>query len=177
MTRLRHFDNLGTVRFITIACLRRMQLMQNDETKRIVLRQLNVSRLKHRYRILAYTVMPNHMHAVLWPLDGTPMGRVIGELKALTTKEVLESWDKDGNPDSNHLFVNRGGKTHKSLWIPRCFDHNCRTIETVREKIEYCHMNPVRAGLVASPEEWQWSSYGWYKGDRTGLVPIDVFEC
>jgi putative transposase len=176
MTRLRHFDGLGTVRFVTISCLNRMRLLGNDDTVPIVLGQLNVSRQKHQYRILAYVVMPNHMHLVLWPRDRMHLGRVMGEFKALTTREILSMWKKDGNPDVSHLIVNRGGKTHKTLWIPRCFDHNCRSIETVREKINYCHSNPVKAGLVGSPGEWRWSSYGWYRGDKRGLVPVDIVE-
>jgi putative transposase len=153
-----------------------MRLLQNDNTASIVLGQLNISRLKHQYRILAYVVMPNHIHLVLWPPGEMQLGRVIGEFKALTTREIISLWEKNGNPDVGHLIVNRGGKTHKTLWVPRCFDHNCRTVETVREKIDYCHLNPVKAGLVGSPDEWRWSSYGWYRGDKSGLVPVDIVE-
>jgi hypothetical protein len=48
-----------------------------------------------------------------------------------------------------------------------------RTPEAAREKVHYCHMNPARAGLVADPGEWPWSSYRWYTGDRASIVQID----
>jgi hypothetical protein len=58
------------------------------------------------------------------------------------------------------------------LWQPRfpsaglraCFDRALRTVEEYTEKVEYIHLNPVRAGLVSRPEDWQWSSYNEYAG-------------
>ena len=57
-----------------------------------------------------------------------------------------------------------------------CYDHNCRTLETVLEKINYCHNNPVRAGLVGDPGDWKWSSYGWYQGDIDVPIIMDKIE-
>jgi len=36
--------------------------------------------------------------------------------------------------------------------------------DATREKVEYIHLNPVRAGLVKRAEEWQWSSVHQYRG-------------
>jgi hypothetical protein len=58
----------------------------------------------------------------------------------------------------------------------RCYDNNCRTSERVREKIEYCHNNPVVRKLVSAPGQWQWSSYNWYIGKRDVPIRIDTFE-
>jgi REP element-mobilizing transposase RayT len=44
----------------------------------------------------------------------------------------------------------RGGK----LWQPRFFDRVLRTVKEYNEKVEYIHLNPVRAGLVSRPEDW-----------------------
>ena len=38
--------------------------------------------------------------------------------------------------------------------------------------IEYLHANPVRRGLVAKVENWEWSSARWYAGMRP--VPIEM---
>ena len=50
------------------------------------------------------------------------------------------------------------------FWQKRCYDHDCRTEETVKEKINSCHKNPVNRGLVNSMEDWIYSSYRWYQG-------------
>ena len=43
-----------------------------------------------------------------------------------------------------------------SLWQRESFDHILRRDEDLIEKAEYIANNPVRAGLVARPEEYRW---------------------
>ncbi|MGD0123729.1 MAG: hypothetical protein ABSF46_00115 [Terriglobia bacterium] len=50
------------------------------------------------------------------------------------------------------------------MWQPRFFDRALRTVKEYNEKVEYIHLNPVRAGLVSRPEDWRWSSYNEYAG-------------
>jgi hypothetical protein len=50
------------------------------------------------------------------------------------------------------------------LWQPRFFDRALRSVKEYNEKVEYIHLNPVRAGLVSRPEDWRGSSYNEYVG-------------
>jgi REP element-mobilizing transposase RayT len=53
------------------------------------------------------------------------------------------------------------------LWQPRFFDRALRSVKEYNEKVEYIHLNPVRAGLVSRPEDWSrpaGSSYNEYAG-------------
>ena len=46
---------------------------------------------------------------------------------------------------------------------------------TLMNMIDYIHMNPVRRGLVETPEEWKWSSAAWYaNGGEVPIVPDPV---
>lgn len=45
-------------------------------------------------------------------------------------------------------------KEHARLWQPGFFDHLLRNDESYAQKWEYVRQNPVRAGLVESPEVW-----------------------
>ena len=44
--------------------------------------------------------------------------------------------------------------------------------DKVREKLIYMHENPVRAGLVARPCDWPFSSARYYEQGRSVGVPI-----
>ena len=46
----------------------------------------------------------------------------------------------------------------------RFFDRALRTVKECYKKVEYTHLNPVRAGLLKRAEEWQWSSVQDYTG-------------
>jgi hypothetical protein len=52
------------------------------------------------------------------------------------------------------------------LWQPRCFDCALRTPKQYHEKVEYIHLNRVRAGWVGRPQDWRWSSFNEYAGMR-----------
>jgi hypothetical protein len=51
------------------------------------------------------------------------------------------------------------------LWQPRFFDRALRSVKEYREKVQYIHLDPVRAGVVSRPEDWSrpaGSSYSEY---------------
>ncbi|MDO8588495.1 MAG: hypothetical protein Q7T82_15820 [Armatimonadota bacterium] len=45
----------------------------------------------------------------------------------------------------------------------------------LRQKLEYIHQNPVRRGLIETPEEWEFSSGSWYAGGSS-LIGTDEFD-
>jgi putative transposase len=60
-----------------------------------------------------------------------------------------------------------------SFWLPRSYDFNVFSQKKVAEKLDYIHWNPVKRGLVASPEQWRWSSYRFYALGEEGPVKIE----
>ncbi len=176
MSQLEHFDNLGTARFITFSCAHRWKLLTDPTIISIVLDEIDRARRKYELSLLGYVIMPNHVHLVIHPRVPIAMGAVIGEIKSRSAKRIFVIWKADDNQLLRRLKSSHKINSHYSLWLTKCYDHNCRTVATVREKIIYCHNNPVKAGLVASPGEWIWSSHNWYFGDRSGPLAIDDFE-
>ena len=73
--------------------------------------------------------------------------------------------------------VNRRRGAEGELWQPSFFDRALRRVKEYHEKVEYLHLNPVRAGWVSRPEDWRWSGYNGYAGmsaeeqnERGGLI-------
>ncbi len=72
------------------------------------------------------------------------------------------------------LTVPEGRRVRHRFWQPGGgYDRNITSIETLRAMIEYIHANPVRRGLVARAEDWEWSSARWYAGLRPAKLEID----
>ena len=59
-----------------------------------------------------------------------------------------------------------------AFWQPRYHDFNVFTRRKYLRKLRYIHRNPVKRGLVPSPELWRWSSYRDYWLGETGKVKI-----
>ena len=161
MVKLRHFDNVGTARFVTFNCYRNEHGFQSESSKSDFLIFLNEARDNHKFKIFGYVIMPTHVHLILYPPDGMKLGLVIGEIKSRFARHILSKVKK--SQDSIGVF-----------WQKRCYDHNCRTPETVIEKINYCHTDPVRSGIVQEQSQWKWSSYNWYNGEED--VPLIMDE-
>jgi len=62
-----------------------------------------------------------------------------------------------------------------SFWQPRYFDFILRRVGDFWDKLQYIHENPVHAKLVASPEEWPWSSVLDY-AKKPGDGMIDAID-
>jgi REP element-mobilizing transposase RayT len=115
--------------------------------KRGPLANLVAYALKHfdhqRYELLAWSVMPNHVHAVLMPLPGH------------TLADILHSWKSYTAHEANGLLSREG-----TFWQGEYFDHLIRSPEDLRRCAKYAWSNPDEAGL----EDWTW------RGCREGLL-------
>lgn len=176
MTKLKHYDNLGTARFITLSCHNYLNLFEDDKVKMIFLDCL--SQIKHKYslKLFGYVIMLNHVHLVVYPEKPVKIGRVIGELKSQSARHILNYFREIKSYVLEDLKVLRNGIERIAFWHRRCYDHNCRGMDSVIEKINYCHNNPVKNGLVTDVSEWKWSSYDYYCTDKYELIEIDSME-
>ena len=57
-----------------------------------------------------------------------------------------------------------GGTNRVCCGSPGFCDRALRTVKEYNEKVEYIHLNPVKAGLASRPEDWPWSSVHDYTG-------------
>ena len=62
---------------------------------------------------------------------------------------------------------------HETEQQPRSHDFNVYSDRKVAEKLHYMHQNPVRRGLVSSPELWRWSSYRAFAFGEQGVVKLN----
>ena len=61
----------------------------------------------------------------------------------------------------------------RAFWQARFYGFNVWTTRKRVEKLRYMHRNPVKCGLVESPEQWRWSSYRFYLLGESGAVRIN----
>ena len=94
-------------------------------------------------RLLAYAIMPNHWHLVLYPKQDGDMNKF---MHWLTTTHVRQRRAMTKSIGHGHLYQG----TYKSFPIEE--DQHCTTV------IRYVEQNPLRAKLVKRAEEWKWGS-------------------
>jgi REP-associated tyrosine transposase len=113
-------------------------------------------RLRYRFAVVGYVVMPEHVHLLISePGIGDP-SKIIQAVKLRVSRRLAI-----------------GGEFCGRFWQTRFYDFNVWSQQKEVEKLKYMHRNPLVRGLVASPEDWQWSSYLSYAYKEPGLVRIN----
>ena len=74
--------------------------------------------------------------------------------------EVVNSWKTFTAREANRILGRQG-----QFWYREYFDRAIRDEEHLDAAVHYIHDNPVKAGLVAAPEEWPYSSALRFAGD------------
>lgn len=65
--KMRRWETVSAVRYITFSCYRRMALMQSVALRDVFVESLGAAREKHRFRLIAWVVMPEHVHLMIVP--------------------------------------------------------------------------------------------------------------
>lgn len=161
--KLRHYDNDGRARFITFCTHKRIPMLTNNRFRSIALSAIKATRVQFNFQLIAWVIMPEHIHLILIPCEGSRVGKIIGEIKRQSAREILAILRRSKASVLSRLTVSRTGSEKIALWQRRCYDHNVRSEESLWEKVSYCHNNPVKRGLVQKPEDWEWSSFRLYR--------------
>jgi len=180
-SRLRRHDEPGHSHFWTVSCHRRLTFFWHDEMKRVVVDALRQLQARFGICLVAYVIMPEHVHVMLYPhVSGgdqpVPVSRLWQAFKqhvGFYGKECLrELWRERGRLWSEPLNQWAHGATGKrQIMETRGYDFNIDRHDTLLQKIDYCHKNPVTRGLVAGAADWPWSSFRFYEsGDRSVLA-------
>ena len=130
-----------------------------------------------RYRLLAWVVMPNHVHVLFQPVDGWTVAKIVASWKKFTARKICDYQRSAGDVPGNAILLN-GVVANREIGVPRVWhreywDRYIRDERHLRQAIEYIHQNPVKAGLVDRPESWPWSSASAYQeigGPRKGAI-------
>jgi len=112
-----------------------------------------------RYRLLAWVIMPNHVHVLVEPLPGFSVARIVQSWKSFTARRI-NSLVADGSEDPECRAGARRSQDRRSraLWQRDYWDRFIRNERHLLTAIRYIEENPVVAGLAGAAEDWPWGS-------------------
>jgi valyl-tRNA synthetase len=98
-----------------------------------------------RYELVAWAVMPNHVHAIIRPLEDYDLPMIIHSWKSFTSKQINQRLDRQG-----------------TLWMDEYYDHLIRDEDDFRNQVEYVLANQEKGDL----KEWQFCGMGGAMSDQ-----------
>ncbi len=153
MTRVARQAPGGVVFHVLNRGVRRMRLFDKDGDYAAFEAVLEETLGALPMRVLAYCLMPNHWHLVLWPEGDGDLGRFLHRLTITHVRRWVEHRHQVGQ---GHVYQSR----YKSFPV--------QEDEHLHWVLRYVERNALRAGLVARAVDWPWSSL--WRSER-GSVP------
>lgn len=111
-----------------------------------------------RYNLIAYVIMPNHVHVLVQIFKGESLSKIVHSWKSFSSKQAQKILSKPMIP----------------FWQKEYWDRYIRDEQHFAQVIDYIHENPVKAGLVDKTEQWPWSSA--YAGETPALPAFEFRE-
>ena len=131
--RLPHWTLEGSVYFVTFRSARG-NLSERE-------RQMVLDHIRNYqtglYDLGAAVVMPDHVHLLLMPRPGVTLSRIMKGIKGASAHKLNQSRDRTGQ-----------------VWQDESWDRIIRDEAELQEKLQYMLHNPVKAGLVKTPDDY-----------------------
>jgi putative transposase len=174
--KLHHYNTPGQAHELTFSCYRKRNYLYNQNACEIMLEEFENARRIYLFRLWAYVLMANHVHILLWPLESEyDIAKILSGIKRTMSKRYGALLKEKDTVAYDKFLLKKGNETVFTFWQPGGgFDRNLWNSKAIHDSIAYIEANPVRKGLVLSPEEWKWSS-AYARCTKSGVVP-DIFN-
>jgi len=116
------------------------RILSDPQRAKFIQDYLLEARRRDDIMLLAYCIMPEHVHICMAPRKKDP------SIFMMNLKLMCVSRFKLG-----------------SIWEKRFFDKRINSLKKLNNTVEYIHNNPVEAGYVEKPEQWKYSSAGHWE--------------
>lgn len=160
--------------YLTSVAKDRLPVFRSPAIARIACEALAEARVSGEFLILAYVIMLDHIHLVTdsWRKP-SEIHRFVNGIISRRIIDYLKEHDHETSLEKLRIAGRADGWTY-SLW-----QHHPNTVllwseRMLWQKIQYTHLNPVRAGFVDHPNDWNWSSARIFHRRRSDDEPLEV---
>jgi REP element-mobilizing transposase RayT len=158
--------------YLTSIAHHRLPIFRTDQIKQIICNAWNEERISGEILIFAYVIMPDHAHII--SDRNRSISDVLRFTNGISAKRILDHLKENQYESSlKKLRQQEKRKGYKySVWEhhPNAFQINGE--DTLMQKVNYIHENPVRAGLVERAEDYRFSSARLWNGDPMDEEPF-----
>ena len=131
----------------------------------IIIESFEYCRKHKELEIYAYVIMTNHLHVIFRSKNGT-LSNTVRDFKKFTAGKILTEIEKSNTESRREwlkMIFEYHAKFNERVGEMQFWTHENHAVELsddrmLEGKMEYIHLNPVRAGWVENPEDYLYSS-------------------
>ena len=147
-----------TAHFITATIIEWLPIFTTASRCDLLVESIEYCRANKGLKIYGWVILDNHFHAIL---AAPRLSHVLADIKRHTARKILEVLDAEKcqwllNQLQFFCPAHKTASDHQ-VWQEGSHPQAILTDEMMLQKLDYLHNNPVKRGLVGSPEHWRYS--------------------
>ena len=166
--------------FVTFTVIRWLDVFTRREYRDIFMDSLRYCQQYKGLDLYAYCIMTNHVHMIIGRRGTGDLQGIIRDIKKYTSVKIIEAVKDNPQESRKDLLMwmfERTGRYNPNNKIYQFWEQQSHPIELntnimLEQRLEYIHNNPVKAGIVLSPEDYLYSSAINYAGLPEKLIDV-----
>ncbi len=184
MSRKYKFRDQDKLYFVTFTIVKWIDLFTRQVYRDIFLNSLRYCQKNKGLDLCAYCIMSNHVHLIVGRSGDLPIEGIIRDIKKFTSVKFIKevnSNPKESRRDFLLWHFGYAGRSNSNnskyqVWQQHSHPLEINTSEKLINFLNYIHQNPVKAGIVLSPEDYLYSSAPNYAGNIELLIDVILVE-
>jgi len=171
--------------FITFSVVEWIDALTRNEYKDIIVESLKHCIENKGLLLNAWIIMSNHVHLIGSAKIDFTISDILRDLKKFTSKQIfnaIKASPKESRKEWMVYMFERAGKRNSNNKVFQFWQQDNHPIELsnpgmLKQKMDYLHENPVRAGIVFEPQHYVYSSAVDYCTNQKGSIVIEHLKC
>ena len=166
----------GSIYYITSVIYDRIKLFISPSFIIPLIDSLSYYRYQYSVKIIGYVIMQDHIHLLLYPPMEQAITGFMRDFKRFTSGRITRQAKVEGKSNWITMFEKAGIETERAefkVWQDSFWEQIIFTEKFLKQKLDYIHMNPVRAGIASNAIDYPYSSARNYYLDDHHLIEID----
>jgi len=182
MSRKYKFYDSKQPYFVSYSTVNWISFFTRNTYFEIIVKSLKYCSREKGLIVNAWCIMPNHVHLIIRS-ETDLLEDIMRDMKKFTAKKLIQciqEYPQESRQKWMLWMFKRAGRNNANnanyqLWQQHNQPIELNTNEKINQRVHYLHMNPVKAGFVTQPEDWQYSSARQYAG-RQGFLDLEMVE-
>jgi putative transposase len=173
----------NALHYITITVVEWLDVFTRRKYKEIVINSLSYCRKEKGLELYGYVIMTNHIHLICRAKEGFELSDILRDFKRHTAKHIINEIQENLQESRKEWILkimqnlgesNKKNKTYQ-FWRQDNHPIELYKAETIQQKLDYIHNNPVEEGFVLKPEDYLYSSARNY-AELESVLEIDLIN-
>ena len=162
MSKIKRFNIENRCHFVTTKTFDNAKIFNKEKNVQLFLKVLYEVKEKLNFLLIGFVIMPDHLHLMIVPETRNSISDVMRHIKGRFARLYNQSIWRINSADyeTNKIFYRAGNSSppKRKVWQNSFYDHVIRNRKEFLEKLNYIYNNPVKAKIVAKPEDYKFSS-------------------